>query len=129
MPESEVSKAARALSARGASKGGKARAEKLTAEERRNIAKRAAEARWGGDLPIASYGGPDRPLRIKGLPGMDDVEIPCYVLNDGRRVLVQAGMLQGMDMSQGTAGRGAGDRLTRFAATKSIRPYVHSDLA
>ena len=39
--------AAVALSALGASKGGKARAEALTPAKRRAIAKRAAKARWG----------------------------------------------------------------------------------
>ena len=38
--------AAVALSKLGASKGGKARAKKLTAAERSRIAKRAVEARW-----------------------------------------------------------------------------------
>lgn len=40
--------AAVALSKLGASKGGRARAEKLSAAKRRNIAKKAAKARWGG---------------------------------------------------------------------------------
>jgi hypothetical protein len=38
--------AAVALSKLGASKGGKARAQKLSPEERSRIAKRAAETRW-----------------------------------------------------------------------------------
>ena len=38
---------AAALSKLGASKGGKARAAALTAAERRAIARKAAEARWG----------------------------------------------------------------------------------
>ncbi|SBS78741.1 conserved hypothetical protein [uncultured Mycobacterium sp.] len=38
--------AAVALGRKGGLRGGKARAEKLTAEERSAIAKRAAEARW-----------------------------------------------------------------------------------
>lgn len=33
--------------AKGGRKGGKARAEKLTAEQRKAIAKKAAEKRWG----------------------------------------------------------------------------------
>ncbi len=33
---------------KGGLKGGKARAEKLSAEERREIAKKGAAARWGG---------------------------------------------------------------------------------
>lgn len=42
----KVSKAAQMLSKLGASKGGKARAEKLSAERRRTIAQKAAKARW-----------------------------------------------------------------------------------
>ena len=38
--------AAVALSKLGASKGGKARAKKLTADQRRSIAKKAAKQRW-----------------------------------------------------------------------------------
>lgn len=38
--------AAVALGRRGGLKGGKARAEKLSSEQRKNIAKKAAEARW-----------------------------------------------------------------------------------
>ena len=38
---------AAALSKLGAAKGGKARAESLRASERRRIARKAAEARWG----------------------------------------------------------------------------------
>ncbi|MDQ3803979.1 MAG: histone H1 [Acidobacteriota bacterium] len=42
--------AAVALGKLGASKGGKARAEKLSDEERKEIARRAAEARWKKDV-------------------------------------------------------------------------------
>jgi hypothetical protein len=41
--------AAVALAKLGASKGGKARADKLSAVERSRIAKRAAEARWNSE--------------------------------------------------------------------------------
>ena len=41
--------AAVALGAKGASKGGQARAKNMTAEERSDIAKRAAAARWKKD--------------------------------------------------------------------------------
>ena len=43
-------------------------------------------------------------------------------------VLVQRGMMDALDMKQGTAGRGAGDRLARFLATKSITDYVADSL-
>ena len=40
----------------------------------------------------ATYGSPNKPLKIK------DLEIPCYVLEDGTRVLVQSGMLKVIGM-------------------------------
>lgn len=52
-PENETgdgkNPAAVALGRLGGQKGGKARAEKLTAEERSEIAKKAAAARWKGN--------------------------------------------------------------------------------
>jgi len=133
MEKSQVNKASeagRTLSKLGASKGGKARAAALTAEERRAIAREAIATRWARAKPHdeqsqslkATHGSPDRPLRIGG------IEIPCYVLADGRRVLIQNGMLTGLDMSQGTAGRGEGDRLAKFISGKAINPFINKDL-
>jgi hypothetical protein len=45
-PDAGKDPAAVALGRKGGLKGGKARAAKLTPEERRNAAKKAAEARW-----------------------------------------------------------------------------------
>lgn len=110
-------------------KGGKARAEKLSKEDRSAIASAAAEARWGKSgkerthVPRADFGSPDRPLRI------GDLEIPCYVLDDGRSVITQGGMLSALKMSQGTATKGGGDRIANFANTKSISPFVSSALS
>ncbi|MGF1472140.1 MAG: histone H1 [Rubrobacteraceae bacterium] len=44
--DKEIRELARKLGQRGGLKGGKARAEKLTPEERSEIARKAAEARW-----------------------------------------------------------------------------------
>ncbi|MCP5059367.1 MAG: hypothetical protein GY937_21905 [bacterium] len=93
-----------------ASKGGKARAQKLTKEERQEIARKAAEARWGVSTPRAAYGSPDRPLRI------GEIEIPCYVLEDGRRVLSQRGMQTGIGLSR-SGGKAGARRLAHFVAT------------
>jgi hypothetical protein len=107
----------------GKAKGGFARAEVLSPQRRRAIARKAALARWDDSLPKAEYGSPDRPLCIGNL------KIPCYVLNDERRVLIQRGMMEALDMKQGTAGRGGGDRLVKFVATKAISPYISDKLA
>ena len=63
-------------------------------------------------------GSPDHPLVI------GDVEIPCYVLEDETRVLVQRGMATGLNMSMS----GSGQRLTAFIASKSINSFVSNDL-
>jgi len=105
-----------------ASMGGRAAARKMTAVQKSERAKLAAAKRWGGDLPRATHGSEDHPLRISG------IEIPCYVLSDGKRVLVSTSMVQGLDMSLGTAGGGEGDRLGRFLAGKTINPFVTNEL-
>ena len=107
------------------SKGGAARSAGMSSVRRSEIARRAADSRWAdhkSDVPRAVFGSPDSPLRI------GDLEIPCYVLDDNRRVLIQRGMITALDMSQGTAGRGGGDRLARFVNTKGISRFVSDQL-
>jgi hypothetical protein len=48
-PEREKNPAAVELGRKGGLKGGKARAEKLTPEQRSEIARKAARSRWGTD--------------------------------------------------------------------------------
>lgn len=101
---------ATALAALGAAKGGVARAEVLTPVQRKQIARRAAAARWGKDLGSeaeaqaageisdelsAEFGSTDKPIKIGSF------EIPCYVLSDKRRVLVQRGLQLALGMSSG----------------------------
>jgi hypothetical protein len=47
LPEQVKNPAAQALGRLGGLKGGKARAASMTPEQRKEVAKRAAEARWG----------------------------------------------------------------------------------
>lgn len=63
-------------------------------------------------------GAPDRPLLI------GNVELQCYVLEDETRVLAQRGMADGLGMSP----LGSGRRLTTFATSKSINPFISQDL-
>ena len=101
------------------SKGGKARAKKLSGERLKSIASDAALSRW---VPKAQYGSLESPLIIGNL------EIPCYVLDDGRRVITQGGVLTALTMSQGTATKGGGDRISNFVGTKAINPFVTKKL-
>lgn len=65
------------------SAGGRARAKKLSPEDRKRIAEKAADARW--KIPEATHEGV---LDLAGRP------LTCAVLGDGRRVLDQRSFLQ-----------------------------------
>lgn len=101
---------------------GVARAAKLSPEQRKAISAKgvAAKAELAA-LPKATHGSSDHPLKI------GDVEIPCYVLDDGRRVLSLGGMIKALGMSGGSAG-GEGDRLSSFASGKAINPFISKEL-
>jgi P63C domain len=72
----------------------------------------------------ATHGSSDHPLKI------GEYEIPCYVLEDGRRVLVLSSMINALDLSQGTASaRASGNRLSKFLQSKSLTGYVPDELA
>ena len=79
-------------------KGGAERARRLSPERKAEIASIGAMVRWSKEgkspLPMAKYGAADRPLRI------GDIEIPCYVLADGRRVLSTRGLQSGIGLSE-----------------------------
>ncbi len=105
----------------GKAVGGKARAEALSPARRKEIAQKAAQAKKEiASLPKATHGSADHPLKI------GDVSIPCYVLEDGTRVLSQRGVLEGLGMARGSAG--GGDRLVSFTTGKAISPFVNSSL-
>lgn len=105
------------------SKGGKARADKLSPEERREIASQAARARWAeaASLPKATHMGT---LRI------GEAEIPCAVLSDGTRLLTQAGFLGALGRSTKPKGRSqqATDGLPPFLATRSLKPLITQEI-
>ncbi len=113
---------AAALSARGAAKGGRERAKKLSSEKRIEIAHRAAAARWSKDLPRAIAGSPERPLRI------GQTEIPCYVLEDGRRLLSQRGLQAGVGMSTGGAKKSGEQRMANFIGSLQSKGLEGNDL-
>jgi hypothetical protein len=109
------------------SMGGDARKKALSPEKRSEIARNAAVAKWEKSetiqkLPSATHGSPDHPLRI------GNIEIPCFVLDNGKRVITQAGMLSALAMSQGTATKGGGDRMSNFISTKAISPFISNSL-
>lgn len=105
------------------SKGGKARADKLSSDERSEIASQAARARWAeaATLPKATHMGT---LKI------GDAEIPCAVLSDGTRLLTQEGFLGALGRSTKPKGRSqqVTDGLPPFLATRSLKPLITDEI-
>lgn len=103
-----------------AAQGGKARAELLSPDQRRAIARAAAEARWikaGKDpIPKATHKG-----NFKEDFGID---VDCYVLNDESKtaVISQRGMGEAIGLGKG------GSRLPVFVKGEKIAPYIGHEL-
>lgn len=106
------------------SKGGKARRAALSPEERSRIAREAARRRWGGDAPapIAIAGASDKPIRIA------DLEVECYVLDDGRRVIPTRAMLDTLHMARGGSMVRGMNRLELFVSRERIKPFISNEL-
>jgi hypothetical protein len=108
----------------GRAKGGQARMQQMTPVQRRANAKRAAKARWERKRMLkATHGDAGHPLMI------GDAELPCYVLEDGTRVLTQGGFTGALGMARGGSMIAGMNRLELFASRKSINPYISNDLA
>jgi hypothetical protein len=107
-----------------ASEGGKARAESLTPEERTEIARKAADARW--ETPKA--------LREGNLK-IGDTIIPCAVLDDGdhskqpTRVLTQRGVFVALGRHKNpTKGQSTIDDRPGFLSAKNLEPFISNEL-
>lgn len=99
-----MSEAGKELGRLGASKGGRARANILTSEERKDIARRAVMARWQKAGKLKTAEGPsteevqapiakkpdDLPYSMfRGTLSLGNMEVECHVLSDLRRVFTQ----------------------------------------
>lgn len=111
-------------------KGGEARAAALSPEERSEIARAGARARWEKEraeepLPRATHRGS---LDIGG------TSIPCAVLEDGRRVLSETGITVALGSRSGGAKRlkkeqeSLGAQTPVFLAPNNIKPFIDNDL-
>jgi hypothetical protein len=107
----------------GRARGGIARAESLSPAERSEAAKKAARARWEVERQ-AICGSPERPLRI------GEIEIPCYVLDDGTRVLTQAGFLEalGRHRKANVRREGGEERVPAILQGKAISPFISHEI-
>ena len=109
-------------------RAGRARAEKLSGEDRKAIASAGAQARWAKaqpereNLPKAIFGADERPLKIA------DLAIPCYVLEDERRVLTATGMQDALSMARGGSMVPGLNRFELFVSGERINPHVVAEL-
>ena len=102
--------------------GGHARAEILTPEERSEIARKAASAKWEEKLPVATHRGT---LEIGG------TTIPCAVLDNGRRVFTENGITVAILGSRSGASKrlkSKGTALPLFVAPGNLRPFISEEL-
>jgi hypothetical protein len=103
----------------GKAAGGHARAEALPADTRKEIAKRAALERWRTDIPQATHAG---------VLTIGEAELPCYVLEDGTRVLSTRGIMKAL----GRVWRGrkyTGTELPVFVEAKNLNRFIDNELA
>lgn len=106
----------------GRAAGGHARAAALTKEERKDIAKRAAEARWSKSMPHATHEGKIR---------LGDVEVEVANLSTGQRVISQSGFMRGLGRARQAKGRSyyKGDvNLPAFLTAQNLKPFISSNL-
>lgn len=141
--------------ANAASDGGKARAEKLTAEQRRDIAKKAAQARWekqskppSGQASHQGQNGhfsmPSAPNRVNLPQGSNDdiesavqgaavpkaifwgelnlvgVKLPCYVLEDGQRIIGRAAANKLLTGTQS-------GKFEQTISVRSLQPFIDAE--
>ena len=113
-------------------KGGRARAENMTSEQRRAAARKAAEERW---RQVAKETGTSE-ATVTGELRIGELTIPCAVLNDGTRVLSETGVVKALGLYRSGAVQARekesaepGAQLPLFVANKNIKPFVEKDLA
>jgi hypothetical protein len=106
--------------------GGKKRAQALTKDQRRDIARQAAEARWAAE-------GKLKVLRATHEAHVDiaGFMLPCAVLEDGTRVLSRFGFMQGI----GRTGKAKGGRrydeeskIPVFLTADNLKPFITNEL-
>lgn len=112
-------------------KGGHARAAKLTKEERSEAAMRAARSRWA----VANYEGPIQDAEYPGILTIGGKQIPCAVLSDGRRVLSDNGITNALLGSRSgaskrlkQAAKTEGAHRPLFLAPSNLNPFISEEL-
>lgn len=106
-----------------ASQGGKARAKALDSQQRRDIARRAAESRWKISTPRATYNGP---LELGG------AKMECAVLEDGTRVISERAFARALGSKGGGSHwkrmKTGAIKLPMYVSADNLRPFISDEL-
>ena len=110
----------------GKAKGGKAAAEKLTPEQRKERAQKAAQKRWSHPpekkLPQATH---------PGILKIGDSTLECAVLEDGTRVFTRISFLRAIGRTGKAKGGRAYDEEFKtpvFLTANNLKPFISEDL-
>ena len=110
---------------KGKARGGIARANSLTTDKLRDIAKKGASARWDDSIEIAKRAGELQ---------LGEIIIPCAVLEDGTRVLSERAITKAFGGKRGGSHwrrlkeNPDGAYLPVFLSAGNIKPYIISEL-
>jgi hypothetical protein len=100
-----------------------ARSAALTPERRVEIARKAAVARWDGDIPVAPYEGEFK---------LGNAVIACAVLPNGQRIVTQGTFLRALGRSRspkaGTGVLATADGMPFFLQSEVLRPFISEEL-
>lgn len=94
----------------------------MTKEERSQAARKAVQARWSKDLPKATH---------EGTLVIGEIEIPCAVLENRKRVLTQSVFMLALGRARQAKGRQYYDgdvNLPAFLTAKNLKGFIPKDL-
>lgn len=108
----------------GRAKSGKAKAAKMTPEQRKEASMKMVQARQKkAALPIARY---------KGVITIGEIEIPCAVLEDGTRLISEIGIHNNLGTTGGKVRQlraemenSLGVPIPLFLASKPLEPFIY----
>lgn len=108
----------------GKSKGGLARAEALSPAKRREIARKAANSRWAGDLVNATH---------ESKIVLGELEVECAVLDDEKRVISERAMTRAFGGKRGGSHwkrvKEGGANLPVYLSAKNYLPFIDNELS
>ena len=113
-------------------RGGFARAQALSPEERVTSARKAAAARWSKSVADEAMEEgseeilePDTAMPIarwRGTLNVVGLEVPCYVLDNGEKII---GRTSATELLTGIRGGGA---LEKYIGVSALKPFIDNDL-